>query len=503
MLSRFLQEAAVRCPFATALTFEGRSYTYGELDGAANAVAHRLVQHGLGPGRRAAVVMMNRPEWVIATQAVLRTGAAVVTPLGSGTLPELRHALDLAEPDHILAETRTAEVLSTYPTGAELTCVDADRPAGWESWQSVFASTAREPVATVVPEDSEAVLLLSSGTTGLPKVVRHSHRSLSTIVSTWIRDADLRTADRVQFFFPASTIFGMSTILAVFAQCATLSFFRRFGLESMLEDVQRSRITIGMAAAPVAVAMANHPGLEDYDLSSLRYLVWGATPISKDVAQEVTRRTGVRWLHVYGITEAGQVAANPVDEPERWRLDSPGRIAHGLDIRFVAADGKELPPGEPGELHLRSGQTMLGYLPPEADSGVFEGDGWLRTGDIGFLDEDGWLHLVDRAKELIKVSGFSVSPVEIEKTLFSHPDVDDCGVYPVDDPVAGQRPAAAVVPRPGADLDPAELIEWTRTRMSSYKRLAKVSFVAEIPRTPSGKVLRRKIPEVVARAVTR
>jgi len=269
----------------------------------------------------------------------------------------------------------------------------------------------------------------------------------------------------------------------------------------MLEDIEKSGITIGMAAAPIAVAMAAHPRLETFDLSSLRYLVWGATPISKDVAATVSRRTGARWLHVYGTTEHGQLAANPVTEPDRWRLDSPGLLGPDCAVRFVGEDGNDVPAGTPGELWVQSPQAMLGYLPPEADADIRVGS-WLRTGDVGYLDSDGFLYLVDRAKEMIKVSGFSVSPVEIERTLFAHPDVDDCGVYPVPDEKAGHRPAVAIVRRPGSASLPDEFITWISERMSSYKRPAAVTFVDAIPRTASGKILRRRLPEIVNQART-
>ncbi|CAN5273932.1 AMP-binding protein [soil metagenome] len=496
MLSRFLEEAAAEDGAKTALTFEGRAYSYAELEGRANAVASQLRESGLGPGQRAAVILTNRPEWIIAMQAVIKTGAAVVAPMATGTISELTHVLDLTQPAVVIAESMNTAVLSSYSTTALRITID-DASDGFSSWTDVFASSSDEKVQVEVPEDAEAFLLMSSGTTGLPKAVRHSHESVEAMVHNWRWQAGMVSTDRVQFFFPACTVFGMSTILAAFGQRAEISFFRRFNLEVMLNDVQDSKITIGMASAPIAVSMASLPDLEKYDLSSLRYLVWGSTPISKDVAETVTARSGVKWLHAYGMTEAGSLATNPVSEPERWRLDSPGVIPPGTETRFLDEDLRDVPAGTPGELVVRSGQTMLGYLPPEADADVLMADGWVRTGDIGFLNDDGFLFLVDRAKELIKVSGFSVSPVEIEKTLFAHPDIDDCGVYRVSDPKSGERAAAAIVLRPGADVDEQILLDWAAERMSSYKRLARITFVDAIPRNPAGKVLRRKIPEMV------
>jgi long-chain acyl-CoA synthetase len=500
MLHRFLREAAAEQPDGVALIFDGRAYTYAELDERANAAAWRLLGAGLGPGQRAAVVITNRPEWIICTQAVLRTGAAVVTPLATWTLTELGHALELTRPGFIIAETMSAATLDGYQAPAVRLCVDDGAGPQWTSIRAEVRSRSQDPAGAVTAADDEAFLLFSSGTTGLPKAVRHSHRSMSAIIDQWIWQAGIGPADRVQFFMPACTIFGMANIMACFAVRARISFFHRFNLDVMLQDIEQSQITIGMAAAPIAVAMAAHPQLEHYDLSSLRYLVWGATPISKDVAAAITRRTGVRWLHVYGTSEHGQIAANPVAEPDRWRLDSPGVLSPDCAVRFVGEDGRDSPPGTPGELWVRSPQTMLGYLPPESDAQIFA-DGWLRTGDVGFVDEQGFLYLVDRLKEMIKVSGFSVSPVEIERTLFAHPDVDDCAVYPVPDPKAGHRPAVAIVRRAGSATPAGEFLAWLAERLSSYKRPSSLTFVDAIPRTASGKILRRRVPEVVEQAI--
>jgi acyl-CoA synthetase (AMP-forming)/AMP-acid ligase II len=499
MLHRFLCVAAADDPDGVALTFAGRAYTYAELDQRANAVAQRLTAAGLGRGKRVAVVISNRPEWIICTQAVLRTGAAVITPLATWTRAELGHALELTAPDGIIAETQSAATLNGYEAAALRLCVDDDAGPQWTSIAEAAATRSADPVSVITDAQDEAFLLFSSGTTGLPKAVRHSHRSMSAIVAQWIWQAGIGPQDRVQFFMPAPTIFGMANTLACFAARARISFFQRFNLDVMLQDIQDSGITIAMAAAPIAVAMAAHPDLEKFDLSSLRYLVWGATPISKDVAAGVTSRTGVHWLHVYGTSEHGQLAANPVTQPDRWRLDSPGLMSPDVTWRFVGEDGQDVPAGTPGELWVQSPQAMLGYLPPESDADVYVGD-WLRTGDVGYVDQDGFLYLVDRAKEMIKVSGFSVSPVEIERALFAHPDVDDCGVYPVPDDRAGHRPAVAIVRRPGSAATPEQFQDWIAERMSAYKRLSSVAFVDAIPRTASGKIVRRKLPDLVEQA---
>ncbi len=204
-------------------------------------------------------------------------------------------------------------------------------------------------------------------------------------------------------------------------------------------------MTLGFAAAPIAVAMANHPQLEKYDLSSLRYVMWAATPIAEDVASRVTERSGIRWLHAYGATEVPGLHCNPVDYPDRWRLDTPGLPVSDLEVRVVDLETHEdVPVGTEGEIIVRGPHMMAGYLPAEADADAFL-DGFVRTGDVGWVEPEGWIHITDRAKEMIKVSGFSVAPAEVEATLHGHPAVADCGVYGVSHPSKGEVPKAAVV----------------------------------------------------------
>jgi long-chain acyl-CoA synthetase len=265
---------------------------------------------------------------------------------------------------------------------------------------------------------------------------------------------------------------------------------RRFDIDRMLAHIQDDRITVEMAVAPIALAIASHPDLESYDLSSLRFIMWGATPVSANVAETVTRRTGVGWLPAYGTTELPVIACNPIDGA---RLDSVGRPVPGVDVRVTSLQtGVPVGPGEVGEIQARSDSLMVGYLPCEATRDVLC-DGWYRTGDVGYLDTGGWLRITGRSKEMIKVRGFQVAPAEIEAVLHSHPAVEDCAVFGIPDGADGESVVAAVAMR--EPVDAAELSALVGERLASYKRLSRVEFVPEIPRLPSGKVLRRVLKE--------
>ena len=239
--------------------------------------------------------------------------------------------------------------------------------------------------------------------------------------------------------------------------------------------------------------MANHPCLEDYDLSSLRYIMWGATPVTSSIAEVVTRRTGVRWLPAYGASEVPVIACNPVRDPSSWRLDSAGLPPAGVELRVADLDtGAVLPFGETGEIQLRSPSAMAGYLPDVANEDAFV-DGWYRTGDVGWVEPEGWVHLTDRSKEMIKVNGFQVAPAEIEAVLHGHPSVVDCAVFGLPDERAGEILVAAVQLDPERDVSTDELRRLVAVSLATYKQVRHVVVVDAIPRLPSGKVLRRTL----------
>jgi long-chain acyl-CoA synthetase len=494
----FLQDAADRRPEEIGLDFEGQCYTYREMDGIGNAFGHAAVEMGIRPGDRVALVVSNRPEWIFAAHGLFQAGASVVMPNPVWKEEELRHALDLTDPVAVVGEASATAVLDRIRPSGPRVSVDVDGPAGWSRFWDLVASHPGQRLPDLDRDlaTAEAALPFSSGTTGLPKAVRHSHRSIVAGTLNWKSANVIGERDRLQFFLPLFGIYGICIVAGAIQAGARLTLFRRFDLDTMLRHIHEERVTIGYGALPIAVAMANHPDLESYDLSCLRYFLWAATPISPDVAQRVSERTGIRWLHGYGCTEVPGLFCNVVNEPDTWRLDTPGIAISDLDVRIVDPQtGDDVVPGAEGEIVVRAPHVMLGYLPPEANAEAFWPGGWFRTGDIGWLEPEGWLHITDRAKEMIKVSGFSVAPVEIERCLYQHPAVADCAVYSVPDPAQGEVPKAAVVVRDGTTVTEDELKAFVAERLSSYKHLRHVAFVDAVPRNPSGKVLRRILKE--------
>jgi acyl-CoA synthetase (AMP-forming)/AMP-acid ligase II len=455
-----------------ALVFEEQEYSRARLDGLAGGLARTLARRGVRAGQRVALMSSNRPEFVVAVQAIWRLGAAVVLFSPAWKRGEVEHALAVTGPEHAVGD---------HPVLAGLMpMLSLDEPITPED---------HGPSPRPDPE-TDAVLVFSSGTTGLPKAVRHTHGSLGAAVGHWRHALGLTGRDRMQVATPPSHILGLLNIVTALETGAWLRLHRRFDLDALLHCIEADRITVEMAVAPIALAMAQHPELESYDLSSLRFIMWGATPVTPSVAETVTRRTGVGWVPAYGASELPVISCNPVSG---GRLDSAGRPVPGVSLRVVSLEtGKPLDPGETGEIQVRAASLMAGYLPAEATAEAFH-DGWYRTGDVGHLDADGWLHLTDRSKEMIKVRGFQVAPAEVEGVLLGHPAVADCAVFGIPDSSDGEAIVAAVAVR--EPVDPGLLIALVGERLASYKRPRRVEVVAEIPRLPSGKVLRRVLKE--------
>jgi len=455
----------------TALVCEERRFTLPQLDALADGLAALLTKRGAVAGERVAVMASNRPEFVAVLLAIWRLGAAAVLISPAWKRDEVDHALALTNPGHAVGD---------HPVLAGLMpMLHLDEPIA-----------PAEPAAESPAPDDDALLVFSSGTTGLPKAVRHTHASLDAAVGHWRGALQLTGRDRIQVATPPSHILGLLNILTVLRTGGWMRLHPRFDIERMLRCVEKDGITVEMAVAPIALAIASHPKLESYDLSSLRFIMWGATPVTASIAETVTRRTGIGWVPAYGTTELPVIACNPLAGA---RLDAVGKAVPGVQLRVMSLEtGAPACPGEIGEIQARSNSVMAGYLPAEATPEALC-DSWYRTGDVGWLDADGWLRITDRLKEMIKVRGFQVAPAEIETVLHGHPAVKDCAVFGVPDGANGEAVVAAVAAC--APVQAADLTARVDQKLASYKRLSRVVFVSDIPRLPSGKVLRRVLKE--------
>lgn len=483
-----LERAAGRYGDRDAVRVGDDHWSFNELDRSANAFGRYLVGRGVRQGDRVAVMTTNRVEFVIAIAGISKAGAAAVLLSPAWKAVEVSHAVGLTRPVHAVADGASVALLAAHLPGA---VTDLDVPALAETLRDI----PDDPLASTARAGDDAVLVFSSGTTGLPKAVRHTHRSIGEATVHWRDALGLSADDRFQVATPPSHILGLLNLLTAAEAGATVRLHRRFDLDEVLRRIESDRMTLEMAVAPIALALANHPHLEDYDLSSLRYIMWGATPVTESVARVVTKRTGVQWLPAYGASEVPVIACNPVGDPASWRLDSAGLPPPGIELRVVDLDtGKVVPAGQAGELQVKSPSAMAGYLPEEATEAAVV-DGWYRTGDVGWLEPEGWVHLTDRSKEMIKVNGFQVAPAELEAVLLAHPAVLDCAVFGVPDDRTGEAPIAAVQLNPEQAVEPGQLQQLVADSLATYKQLRHLVLVDSVPRLPSGKVLRRTLRE--------
>ncbi len=339
---------------------------------------------------------------------------------------------------------------------------------------------------------------MSSGTTGFAKVVQLTQRNLVANVVQSDAAINITEDDVMIGVLPFFHIYGLTVLVNLaLRKGATVVTMPRFDLEEFLTLLQEHRVTFACLVPPIVLALAKHPSVDKYDLSALERVMTGAAPIDADTMRAAAARLDASVLQGYGLTETSPVISAPTRDATRGRPASTSFILPNTEIQIRDIEtGASLGPDLDGEIMIRGPQVMAGYLDdPEANAFTLEPDGWLHTGDIGHADADGYLYVVDRLKELIKYRGFQVPPAELEALLVQHPAVMDAAVIPAPDPNAGEVPKAFVVRAPGAEITEGELLSYVSERVPSYKKVRRVEFIDEIPRSLSGKILRRVLVE--------
>jgi acyl-CoA synthetase (AMP-forming)/AMP-acid ligase II len=502
-LPQFLFEHAARFGDKPALVDgpTGRTLTYRRLAAGVERVAAGLAARGFGAGDVLALASPNLPEYALALYGAMAAGGAVTGANPLLTAEELAGQLADAGASVLVtvpAFLETARAAAGKAGVAEVVVIG--EAAGATPFRELVAHDHPPARAAVDPERDLAALPYSSGTTGLPKGVELTHANLVANLLQSQAALGFTADDVVMGVAPFFHAIGQNLVLPCALRAgATVVTMPRFDFAGFLDLVQRHRATCTVVVPPVILALAGHPLVDDYDLSSLRWLGCGGAPLGAEVEQACADRLGCRVAQGFGMTEGSACfAIAPLDRP---RPGSVGRLLPGTQARIVDPDdGRDLGPGRTGELWLRGPQVMRGYRNnPAATARTLGPDGWLRTGDLCYVDADGYLFVVDRLKELIKYKGYQVAPAELEHLLCAHPAVADAAVVPRPDLEAGELPVAHVVRR--AEVTAAELQAWVAERVAPYKRLRDVRFTDQVPRSPSGKLLRRLLVEAERAAV--
>jgi acyl-CoA synthetase (AMP-forming)/AMP-acid ligase II/NAD(P)-dependent dehydrogenase (short-subunit alcohol dehydrogenase family) len=474
----------------------GRTFSYRELAEVVERAAAGLAGAGVAKGDVLALCTPNCPEFAITYYAAASLGALVTTlnPLMTGQ--EMTHQLEHAGARWLVTTAALFEEKgrdAAAAAGVRRTFVvgQADGAAPW-AW--LLDGSHPTPTAEVSPDDA-AVLLYSSGTTGLPKGVVLTHHSLVASVCQTLAVTEVGEADVVVAVLPMFHAYGMQVSLNLALHAgATVVIVPRFDLETLLRFIQDYRVTRADLVPPIVLALAKDPAVDRYDLSSLRVIMSGAAPLGAELARACAKRLGCRVKQGYGMTElSGCTHAAPDrgrDDPESIGPPLPGVECRVIDVNT----GEDVAPGQPGEMLVRTPGTMRGYLGnPEATAAMIDAEGWVHTGDIVTVDHEGWFRVVDRIKELIKYKANQVAPAELEAVLLGHPAVAGAAVIASPDEVAGEVPKAFVVLRSPASAD--ELLRYVADRVAPYKKVRLIEFIDKIPTSPSGKVLRRLLAE--------
>jgi long-chain acyl-CoA synthetase len=500
-----LRRTVERFPDKWATVFHDQKLTFREIEALSNSLAHGLRGLAVRKGDRIALFMTNRPEYLISLEAASKVGA-VITPINpSYRESEAEYQLSNSEACvcivHEAQFTVVDAIRTRLPSLEHVLLISASTaPPTATSWYDLVAGcppSAPPEVELNVDEDLIA-LPYSSGTTGLPKGVMLTHRNLVSNNIQCTSCSRMTERDALLIFLPFYHIYGTMLTGSAVASGATQVIMEKFEMTQALDLTQRYGVSLFYAVPPVLLAMTSFPELKKYDLSRLRYIMSGAAPLPPEVARRVQELAGITVLQGYGMTEASPLThMNPVDTPELIRLESVGLKVPDQEEKIVSLDDErtELGPDAVGELVIRGPQVMKGYWKAPEETARAIRDGWLYTGDIARKDADGYVYIVDRKKEMIKYKGFAVAPAELEALLHEHPAVADCAVVPKADPEAGEIPRAFVVLRRGMNVDAGELMRFVEQRVAGYKKIRAVEFVDEIPKNPSGKILRRLLKE--------
>ncbi len=514
-LPQVVAEAAAAFGDRVAVTDGEVRLSYAQLDAARIRAARAFIAAGLGHGDRIAIWAPNTYQWIIAAIGAQSIG---------GVLVPLNTRLKGAEAAYIL-QASGARLLFTvdefigvkYPEllqGHGLPALErtillrGGATAGEASWEDFLAagdavpvSAALQRAAALTPDDTLDILF-TSGTTGKPKGVVTCHGQNIRTFATWSATVGLRSDDNYLIINPFFHSFGYKAgWLAAIIRGAHMLPVQSFDLDEVLARIPRDRISMIPGPPTIYQSLLAHPRRGDYDLSSLRLAVTGAAPVPVALVQQMREQLGFEVVvTAYGLTETcGVVSICRADDSAERISHSSGRAMDGVEMKCVDAEGVEVPAGEAGEIWCRGFNVMRGYLDnPEETARTITPDGWLKTGDVGVMDADGYIRITDRIKDMFIVGGFNCYPAEIENSLCSMPGVARAAVIGVPDERLGEVARAYIVPAPGAELDEAAVIEWSRANMANYKVPRSVRFLDAFPTNAGGKVLKTELRQLAA-----
>ena len=480
-----------------AIITRGVEITYGQLRDRVARLRGGLAALGIDAGDRVALLCSNGPCFVETYLAALGLGAVIVPLNPQSPSPEIRNEIATVGATAVVVEPAAAGAwkgidAADIPTVRHIIATEAGSVESALSFDDLIAAEPRDTVE--VAPDALALLVFTSGTAGSPRAAMLSHGNLlANIDQGRSTAAQINGDDVVYGVLPMFHIFGLNVVLGFsLANGATVVLVQRFDPSTALETIRERSVTVIPGAPPLWLAFSHFDAAPADSFATVRLALTGAAKMPEDAIRRLRDQFGIHLAEGYGLTEASPVVTSSAGLP--IKVGSVGKVLDGITVRLVDEAGGDVLRGDAGEIWVKGPNVFQGYLDdPEQTARVLTTDGWLRTGDIAVTDDEGYLYLVDRAKDLIIVSGFNVYPAEVEDVIAEHPAVAEVGVAGVPHPHSGEAVKAWVVAREGMTVDEDTLIAWCSDRLARYKNPAKILFVDQLPRNVSGKLLRRSL----------
>ena len=507
----FLLISSSICPDREAIIFEGNRWSFSDLADRSNRLANALAGMGVGQGDKVGMLQVNCNECIEVYFATAKLGATYVPLNFRARAEELEFMINFSEASALFLGQRYVKMINSMreqiPGMKNLVSVEG--PAeGMLDYESVIAEADPEEVFTDIDDNDTSILMFTAGTTGQPKGVMLTHDNLATYVLNNVSPADPDIEEKNILTVPLYHIAGMQAVLAAVYGGRTLVVQRQFEPSDWMTLVETESVTRAMMVPTMLKQLMEHEEFPDRNLSSLQVITYGAAPMPVEViTKAIEVFPGTRFINAFGQTESAStitmltpedhvIEGSPGERAIKLkRLGSIGRALGDTEVKIFDEDGSEQPVDEVGEIVARGPRVMKGYWKAEEATNSTIRNGWLYTGDIGYMDEAGYIFLSGRAKDIIIRAGENISPEQVEATLHSHPAIDEAAVIGVPDPQWGETVRAIVALKAGAQATEADIIEHCRGQLASFKKPESVIFVDSLPRNPLGKVLKRVLRE--------
>jgi len=507
----FLSISSAICPDRDAVVFEGKRFTFSQVNERSNRLASSLGNLGVKKGDMVAILQVNCHQFLETYYAVAKLGAVLVPLNFRAKEDELTYMLDNCGAVALFVGDRYVPMVNKMrpdlKTVKHFVSIDAKEEGMWY-YEELIEGGAPDDHFPDISDDDVALLMYTAGTTGRPKGVPMTHNSYGIYVLENVDPASPDIEEKNVLTVPLYHVAGFQALLAAVYGGRTVVMMRQFEVDDWMDTVQKEKANRAMLVPTMLKRVIDHPGFNSYDLSSLKVITYGAAPMPFEVIKKaIEMMPDVRFINAFGQTETSStittlgpedhaITGTPEEKEKKLkRLEtSIGRPMSDVEMKVVDENGNDLPPGQIGEFVARGPRIMKGYFKDdEKTAKAFTKDGWLRTGDTGYMDEDGYFYLAGRGDDMIIRGGENISPEEVEQALFSHPKIEDVAVIGVPDPEWGQEPKAIVVLKQGQTATPEEIMEFCRQKLASFKRPRAVEFIDELPRNQMGKVLKKEL----------